>query len=89
MAGALRHLRDDDKDALTVDLISDEALKTSEIEGEYLKRAIVHPGQSWARYPRALIQPAERGIADMMMDLYRTFAETLRRCGRLTLDQTD
>jgi hypothetical protein len=41
LAGALRHLRDDDKDALTVDLISDEALKTSEVEGEYLNRESV------------------------------------------------
>jgi Fic family protein len=36
LLGALLHLRNDDKDALTVDLISNEALKTSEIEGEYL-----------------------------------------------------
>ena len=35
LIGALLHIRDDDKSALTVDLISNEALKTSEIEGEF------------------------------------------------------
>jgi Fic family protein len=80
LLGALLHVRDDDKDALTVDLISNEALKTSEIEGEYLNRESV---QSSIRRNFGLdtdarrIPAAERGIADMMMDLYRTFAETL------------
>ena len=80
LLGALLHLRDDDKDALTVDLISNEALKTSEIEGEYLNRESV---QSSIRRHFGLatdarrIPPAERGIADMMIDLYRTFADTL------------
>ena len=36
--GAFRHLDADEKDLLTVDLISTEALKTSEIEGEILNR---------------------------------------------------
>lgn len=80
LLGALLHLRDDDKEALTVDLISNEALKTSEIEGEYLNRESV---QSSIRRNFGLatdarrIPPAERGIADMMIDLYRTFADTL------------
>ncbi len=80
LLGALLHLRDDDKSALTVDLISNEALKTSEIEGEYLNRESV---QSSIRRNLRLdtdarrIPPAEQGIADMMMDLYRSFAEPL------------
>jgi Fic family protein len=80
LQGALLHLREDDKDALTVDLISNEALKTSEIEGEYLDRESV---QSSIRRNFGLatdarrIPPAERGIADMMSDLYRAFADTL------------
>jgi Fic family protein len=41
LLGALLHMHDDDKSALTVDLISNEALKTSEIEGEYLNRESV------------------------------------------------
>jgi Fic family protein len=80
LLGALLHMRDDDKSALTVDLISNEALKTSEIEGEYLNRESV---QSSIRRNFGLatdarrIPPAEQGIADMMMDLYRGFAEPL------------
>jgi len=80
LLGALLHIRDDDKTALTIELISDEALKTSEIEGEYLNRESV---QSSLRRNFGLatdarrIAPAEQGIADMMMDLYRSFAEPL------------
>jgi len=80
LLGALLHVRDDDKNALTVDLISNEALKTFEIEGEYLNRESV---QSSIRRNFGLatdarrISPAEQGIADMMMDLYRSFAEPL------------
>jgi hypothetical protein len=36
--GAFKHLGDEDKRQLTIELISNEALKTSEIEGEYLDR---------------------------------------------------
>jgi Fic family protein len=73
-------MSDVDKDALTADLISNEALKTSEIEGEFLNRERV---QSSIRRNFGLatdarrIPPAERGIGDVMIDLYRTFAETL------------
>jgi Fic family protein len=80
LLGAFLHIRDDDKSALTVDLISNEALKTSEIEGEYLNRESV---QSSIRRNFGLdtdarsIPPAEQGIADMMMDLYRSFVEPL------------
>jgi Fic family protein len=80
LLGALLHMRDDDKSALTVDLISNEALKTSEIEGEYLNRESV---QSSIRRNFGLatharrIPAAEQGIADMMVDLYRSFAEPL------------
>src|SRR5574341_500054 len=77
LIGTLLHIRDDDKSALTVELISDEALKTSEIEGEFLNRESV---QSSSRRHFGLttdariIPPAEQGIADMMIDLYRGFA---------------
>jgi len=80
LLGALLHMNDDEKSELTVDLISNEALKTSEIEGEYLNRESV---QSSIRRNFGLatdarrIPPAEQGIADMMMDLYRRFAEPL------------
>ena len=83
--GAFKHIGTDHQDTLKIELISDEAVKTSEIEGEILNRDSV---QSSLRHPFGLgaekpgIPPAERGIAEMMVDLYRSFADALptRRC---------
>lgn len=78
--GAYKHIYDTDKNALIVDLMSDEALKTSEIEGEYLNRDSL---QSSIRRNLGLqsdnrkIPPAEQGIAEMMVDLYQHFNKTL------------
>ncbi|NQW11215.1 MAG: Fic family protein [Alphaproteobacteria bacterium] len=79
--GALRHMGDDDKDALTVEIISAEAYKTSEIEGEFLDRESL---QSSLRRNFGLssderrVPPAEQGIADMMTALYRGHDRPLR-----------
>lgn len=78
--GACKHISDADKDRLKIELISDEAVKTSEIEGELLNRdsvqsSIIHQFGLGPDKPRIL--PAERGIAEMMVDLYRTFAAPL------------
>lgn len=78
--GACRHISSGDKDLLKIELISDEAVKTSEIEGEILNRdsvqsSIIHQFGLGPDKPRIL--PAERGIAEMMVDLYRTFASPL------------
>jgi len=78
--GVFKHIGADDQDALKIELISDEAVKTSEIEGEILNRDSV---QSSLRHQLGLgaerpgITPAERGIAQMMVDLYRSFADAL------------
>jgi len=74
--GAFKHLDDEDKRQLTIELISNEALKTSEIEGEYLDRDSL---QSSIRRQFGLITDnrqipaAEQGIAEVMVDLYRGF----------------
>lgn len=79
-AGTFQHLGADDKDQLTIEALSAEALTTSEIEGEILDRASV---QSSIRQQLGLgkdkrrVKPAEQGIAEMTVDLYRTFAEPL------------
>jgi Fic family protein len=79
-SGALRHVGDEDRQQLTVELISDEALKTSEIEGEFLNRDSL---QSSIRRNFGLasdnrkIPPAEQGISQMMVDLYRHFDASL------------
>src|SRR5258705_386315 len=79
-AGTVKHLTLTDQDQLTVEVISAEALTTSEIEGEILDRASV---QSSIRKQLGLetgnrkVKPAEQGIAEMMVNLYRSFAEPL------------
>jgi len=78
--GTVRHLGKEGCDQLTVEAMSTEAMTTSEIEGEILDRASV---QSSLRKQLGLatderrVRPAERGIAEMMVDLYRSFAEPL------------
>jgi Fic family protein len=78
--GAFRHIGPEDQETFKIELISDEAVKTSEIEGEILDRASV---QSSLRHQLGLgierpgLTPAERGISEMMLDLYRSYAMPL------------
>jgi len=74
--GAFRHLNADDKDLLKVDLISSEALKTSEIEGEILNRDSLQSSirrQFGLQSDGRKVPPSEQGVAEMMVNLYRTF----------------
>jgi len=79
-AGTVRHLAAADREQFTIEAISTEALTTSEIEGEVLDRASV---QSSVRRQLGLatgnrkVAPAERGISEMTVNLYRSFAEPL------------
>ena len=78
--GAVKHVSDDDRQQLTVELMRDEAFNTSEIEGEILNRDSL---QSSIRRNFGLttdnrkIPPAEQGIAQMMVELYRQFDKPL------------
>lgn len=78
--GVFRHVDADDRNQIRIDLISEEALKTSAIEGEYLNRESL---QSSLRQQLGLgsetrrVSPAERGIAEMMADVYLHFADPL------------
>src|SRR4051794_5695657 len=66
--GAFKHVGPADQDTLKIELISDEAVRTSAIEGEILNRDSV---QSSLRHQfgldpeRPRVPPAERGIAAM------------------------
>lgn len=79
-AGSIKHLGSADQEQLTVETISTEAVTTSEIEGEILDRASV---QSSIRKQLGLgvdnrrVRPGEEGIAEMMVDLYRSSAAPL------------
>jgi Fic family protein len=78
--GTVKHISNSDQEQLTIDLMSDEALETSQIEGEVLNRESL---QSSIRLNFGLtsdhrkIPPAEQGISEMMVDLYRNFAAPL------------
>lgn len=75
-----KYLEQSDKDFLKVTMISEEALKTSEIEGEYLNRDSVQ--SSIRKYfglnsDNRKISAAESGISEMMINLYQTFNQPL------------
>jgi Fic family protein len=80
LLGAYLHVSQADQDQLRIELMSNEALKTSEIEGEFLDRDSV---QLSIRRDLGLptlpfkAPPAEQGIAAMMVELHRGFAAPL------------
>jgi Fic family protein len=80
IVGTVKHLPDDERLPLVVDLMSTEALKTSEIEGELLDRDSVQSSlrrQFGLQTDARRVAPAEQGIAQVLTDLYRQFAEPL------------
>ncbi|PLW79192.1 Fic family protein [Cohaesibacter celericrescens] len=80
LLGTLKHIDDEQKQHLTINLISTEAMKTSEIEGEILNRDSVQSSirRNFGLNPtHSKASPAEQGIADMMVDLYRNFDASL------------
>lgn len=78
--GMIKHLDAGATDQLRIELLSNEAVQTSAIEGEILDRDSV---QSSLRRQFGLeaddqrASPAEQGVAEMMVDLYRTFDQPL------------
>ncbi|MDX8355690.1 Fic family protein [Cognatiyoonia sp. IB215182] len=78
--GAVHHVSPSERDQLRIDLLSDEAMKTSAIEGEMLDRRSVqsslrrHLGLEPDSYPN---KPREQGVAELMVDVYSTYAEPL------------
>lgn len=80
LKGSIKHITEEDQAILTVELMSDEALKTSEIEGHFLNRDSL---QSSIRKNLGLESqsrkstPEEAGISEMMVDLYQHFDKPL------------
>ena len=78
--GVLKHISDNERDYLKIELLSEEALKTSEIEGEFLDRDSLQSSfcrQFDLKTDYRKVPPAEQGIASMMVDLYNTFDTSL------------
>ncbi len=79
-SGMFKHVGREDHDLVTVEAMSTEAVTTSEIEGEILNRDSVQSSirrQLGLSTDRWRAGPAEQAIAEVMVDLYRTFAEPL------------
>ena len=78
--GAVHHVSPSERDQLRIDLLIEEAMKTSAIEGEMLDRLSVqsslrrHLGLEPDNYPA---KPREQGVAEMVVNVYSTYAETL------------
>ena len=78
--GVYKHIGSDDQETLKIELISEEAVKTSAIEGEILNRDSVQSSlraQLGLGIERPNVTLAERGITRMMLDLYRNYADPL------------
>ncbi|MBY6059623.1 Fic family protein [Leisingera daeponensis] len=78
--GAVHHVSHSEREQLRIELLSDEAMQTSAIEGEILDRLSVqsslrrHLGLAPDSYPA---KPREQGVAEMMVDVYSSFAGPL------------
>jgi Fic family protein len=80
LLGTVKHLGEEERNQLTVEAMSTEALTTSEIEGEILDRASVQSSiqrQLGFAADNRRVAPREQGVAEMMVDLYRTFSAPL------------
>ncbi len=80
IVGALLHVDGEQKQALTIDLIAQETVDSSAIEGEILNRASVQ--SSIAKHlgikaDQHRASPAEAGAAELMANVWRTFAAPL------------
>lgn len=80
--GAARHGTGNERDRLRIELLSEEAMRTSDIEGDVLDRSSVQSSlrrQFGLTTDGAPPRPREQGIAEMMVDVYSTYAAPLTR----------
>lgn len=80
MIGAVRHVSDEERNLLRIELLGDDAAKTSQIEGELLDRLSVNSSlrrQFGLDVDNRPSTPQERGIAEMMLDVYDTWSAPL------------
>ncbi len=80
LLGSCSHLDEGEQGELRVELMSEEALKTSEIEGEFLSRDSLQSSirrQFGLQTDGRKVPLAEQGIAEMTVQVYQTWAEPL------------
>ncbi len=74
--GMLKHIKATEKDDFLVHILSNEALQSSEIEGEFLDRESVQfsiKRNLGLITDKQKVPPAEFGIAEMRVDVYKNF----------------
>ncbi len=80
LTGSTKYLQNTDSEQLIIEFLSQEAMSTSQIEGEALHRDSVqssvkkHLGLKVERYK---IQPKEYGVAEMLVNQYQTSQQPL------------
>lgn len=80
IVGSMHHLDGETRRGLVIELISQEMVDSSAIEGEVLDRASVQSSiarQLGFAADKRRSNPAEAGAAELMADLYRQYAEPL------------
>lgn len=80
LLGVVKHVDEAEREQLTIAAMSEEAMTTSEIEGEILERRSVQSSirrQLGLDHEGTPVRPAEEGIGELMVDLYRDFARPL------------
>jgi Fic family protein len=78
--GAFKHVQNHEKVQLLIEILVNEAMKTSEIEGEFLDRESIQESikkNLGLESTKRKLPPAEFGISEMMVDLYRTYDNLL------------
>ncbi len=80
LVGAAKHLSPEDWDHVRVEAMSEEAMTTSEIEGEMLNRASVQSSiqrQLGLAIDSHKVLPREQGISELMVSLYSNIEQPL------------
>jgi Fic family protein len=78
--GSLLHVEENELEEHKIDLLSNEAYKTSEIEGEILNRDSLQSSikkQFGLKSKVNKSTPAENGMAELMVDVYQSFDKPL------------
>lgn len=77
--GSYTHLQQNLQTKAIIDILCLEALKTSEIEGDYLDQESIKISllKNFGLVATAKTPPGEQGIAELMTDVYQTFQEPL------------
>ena len=80
IAGSLQHFEEEERQSITIELISQEMVESSAIEGEVLELPNVQSSiarQFGLASDQRRSNPAEAGAAELMAELYRRYAEPL------------